>query len=139
MARERLPARARPLRIAAAVLLLALGSAPLLEMAHAARVEHVACPRDGELVDAPPSRAQIAHSDARGSVLPSDPLPAREHGHDHCCLAVRARSSARMSAQAPFAAAIAAVLRVAPPTRDAPRPAPFAIYLLAPKISPPSA
>jgi hypothetical protein len=135
---ESAPGRARPSRITAAVLLLAFASAPLLEAAHAARVQHVACPQDGELIDAAPQKREIAHSDALGSVLPSD-APEREHAHDHCCLAVRARSRARVSAGAPFSgAAIAAVLRASHPTGDAPRPASFALYLLAPKVSPPA-
>jgi hypothetical protein len=128
----------RPSRITAALLLLAFASAPLVEAAHASRVEHVACPQDGELVDAPPQKPQIAHSDDLGALLPSDGS-RREHGHDHCCLAVRARSSARVQAQVPFSDAALAAVPCAAPAEAAPRPAAIALYLIAPKVSPPSA
>jgi len=121
------------------MLSLALCGSPLLEAAHAARVQHVACPQDGEFVDAVASRPQIEHSDELGSVLPGEGGLPSGHGHDHCAVAAQARTRARSTPSSPFVGSALAVKSLAVQrAHDAPRPAQFALYLLAPKVSPPA-
>jgi hypothetical protein len=128
-------------QVTAALVACSISTSPLLEVVHSTRVEHVACPHDGEFVDAPVGRPEIAHSDDRGSVLPGvDPTSGPEHRHDHCFLAPSARSAAGCGSSALFAGRTV-VWASKPLTRssDAPRAAHIALYLIAPKISPPSA
>ena|SRR5437588_7544122 len=129
----------RALRALAATLSVALGGSPLLEAVHAARVQHVACPQDGELIDAVASKPQIEHSDELGSVLPGGSGLPSGHGHDHCALAAQARTRARSAPSSALAGPAPAVTSAALQTaHDAPRPARVSLYLLAPKVSPPA-
>ena len=104
---------------------------------------HVACPEDGELIDAP---AQAPHQHARQAgetraLFPESRLPflPGDAGHDHCAIAAQARANARP-------AGVATVLHPAPRVGVMQFRKPelrslgsLAIYRLAPKASPPQA
>ncbi|HTO98443.1 MAG TPA: hypothetical protein VMK66_15450 [Myxococcales bacterium] len=114
---------------------------PLLESFHSAAVRHVACPEDGELIDARPeaphAHAQVT-ADAPELFAERDPAATNaSENHGHCSIAqqaqVRAREGSRRIA-----------LRV-PPDKAVPRLAfeplrlnGFVLYRLAPKASPPA-
>ena len=128
-------------RATAGLLAAALFAGPLLESAHEASVRHVACPEDGELVDAP---AQPRHAHAPQTNDGPDLFPEREQPatggavHEHCAIALRGHLRARPADAARLAppddvVALAAA-PVAPPVR-----ASAALYLLAPKAGPPQA
>jgi hypothetical protein len=125
--------------LAAALLL-----APVLEAAHEARVSHVACPEDGELIDAP---AQARHDHAReaavGAQLFRERDPAAPAGagsnHEHCIIALRSHLRAReeksLQLSTPYEVAVVS-------TSSASLPVPLrsiALYRLAPKSGPPQA
>jgi hypothetical protein len=126
-------------RGASALLALALFAAPLLEVAHSARVHHATCPEDGELVDVVPQAPEISHSD-EGAVLPGTQDAARAHQHEHCLLAASNRQTrgaqpqVRLWAPSPL---VFAAPRGQP--RSLALPARIPLYRLAPKISPPMA
>jgi hypothetical protein len=126
------------------LLAAALLVAPLLETAHEARVSHVACPEDGELIDVP---AQARHDHARGAGVGAqlfregDPAaPAGTgSGHQHCIVALRSHLRARetsvpkLSTPYQLAAVSTAVAALPVPLRS------IALYRLAPKSGPPQA
>jgi hypothetical protein len=120
-------------------LALALFAAPLLEVAHSARVHHATCPEDGEVVDVVPQPPEISHSD-EGAVLPGTQDAAGAHQHEHCLLAARTRQTRSAQPQVRLWAPSPLVLGAA---RRQPRsvalPARIPLYRLAPKMSPPMA
>ena len=125
-----------------AALALVTFASPLITTFHEATVRHVACPEDGELIEAP---AQAAHQHAQvkgdGAALFSERDPAGPGAssgeHDHCAIAVqshlRAREQSRQRAAIPGARVFAAAT-------EAQEPAglhSLAVYRIAPKASPP--
>jgi hypothetical protein len=109
----------------------------LSSVAHLVQVGHVTCAEHGELVHAEAGGAEPAP--ASDSALPayapvSAPPPA--HGHEHCLVAGLRRDFCVIHDSAP--AAVAPDERpIAGPEVDATRVAPFALFRLAPKNSPP--
>jgi hypothetical protein len=127
------------------LLAVALLVAPLLETAHEARVSHVPCPEDGELIDVP---AQARHDHAPqeagiGAQLFRERDPAAPTGtgsdHEHCIIALRGHLRARaekppqLSTPYEVAAVSTAVASLPVPLRS------IALYRLAPKSGPPQA
>jgi len=125
-----------------AALALVTFASPLITTFHEATVRHVACPEDGELIEAP---AQAAHQHAQvkgdGAALFSERDPAGPGAssgeHDHCAIAVQSHLRAReASRQQPV---------IEPPQSSATAPEPqepaglrsLAVYRIAPKASPP--
>jgi hypothetical protein len=133
--------RLRALGLPLAALLVA---APLLETLHAADVRHVACPEDGELIDAP---VQAAHQHVRGSgdgpQLFSERDPAGPLGtgqeHDHCAIMVQAQLRAREQFRKPFVVQVLELASALPGSQEPPSLRSLALYRLAPKASPPLA
>lgn len=122
------------------VLAAVMAMTPLLGTLHDASVRHVACPDDGELIDAP---AQPAHRHARTTAerafFPEAPLGPSALGtdHDHCVVALHLRGNLGVSPSQPAAAVVS---DGGPPrvewrgTAGAPG---LLLYRLAPKASPP--
>jgi hypothetical protein len=130
-------------RATSALLAAALFAGPLFESAHQAKVQHVACPEDGELIDAPVQAAHHHKSFAgtRGLFAESDPAAPQPSGsdHDHCAVALRGHLRARETE----AQQLSLPLEVAVFTSRIPAlPVLFrsvALYRLAPKSGPPQA
>jgi hypothetical protein len=113
--------------------------------AHMLLVRHATCPEHGELIHPDEDGAAPAHHDAvashdksQGPSIESGPESANGHGHDHCAVLAHRRDSTTL------AAASNCPLPVPPPAlagidghRQILTPASFALYLLAPKNSPP--
>jgi hypothetical protein len=130
-------------RAAAGLAAFALFAGPLFEAAHEASVQHVTCPEDGELIDAP---AQAAHAHApqasEGAQLFSerDQSPSSPgSGHDHCALALRSHvRGCELSAKrlaAPIEGIVLAGVSNARPILTSR----ISLYRLAPKSGPPQA
>jgi hypothetical protein len=133
-------ARSRLLRGVAASLAVTLSGVPLLEAAHSARVRHAMCSQDGEPIDVVPQPPELAHSDEMGAVLPGVRDAAGEHEHDHCCIAPRSRVSGHAGPVArSHAIDVASSGLHVKAQQDFTRPVQFAVYLFAPKLSPPRA
>ena len=131
------------LRACGAALALLTFASPLLESLHEASVRHVACPEDGELIDAPPQAAHQhaqATSDGLSLFAEQDPSAPRSRGgeHNHCAIALRAHLRAREQKRAQVAVDVAEL--VTPPSvpQDSPRLYSLAVYRIAPKASPPA-
>src|SRR3954454_19784055 len=92
-------------RVASALLAVALFASPLLESLHEAQRVHLACPEDGELIDAPMAPAhQHARATGDGPFLfaehdSSSPVSS-EGGHDHCAIVTQAHMRAREKSHA---------------------------------------
>jgi hypothetical protein len=117
---------------------------PLLGSFHEAAVRHVACPEDGELIDAP---AQVAHQHSRasgdGQALfaerdPAGPRPAGQD-HDHCAVVLQAHLRARVQSRGPFVVTAPDASSALSVAHEAPGLRSLALYRLAPKASPPLA
>jgi hypothetical protein len=127
--------------VGAALALLTFAS-PLLETVHEASVRHVACPEDGELIDAPaqaPHQHVLASSDSPALFSERDPAapPVSGQNHQHCVVMLQAHQSAReQSHKLPLITLLdAATATPVPP--EPPRLRSLALYRLAPKASPP--
>lgn len=125
---------------------------PLAGSLHEAAVRHVACPEDGEMIDAParaphrdapassPATARQNATDSTAFSEERDPpaSPLSVQGHDHC--AVMSQADVRAREQSPsFIVTIRAALTAASAVTATPRLRSRAIYRLAPKASPPLA
>jgi hypothetical protein len=129
------------LRVLAAALLVVFGAGQTLPAAHFLLVSHRVCAEHGELVheEHVSSQAGVAASGAaesRSTAL--NPLPSREHAHDHCsALAPLHSQGFALSEQASVSLP---PLCIAESAASVPRHAHRAIALLdyAPKLAPPS-
>jgi hypothetical protein len=129
--------------VGAALALLTFAS-PLLGTLHEVSVRHVACPADGELIDAP---AQAPHQHARASddapalFAERDPAapPESGQGHEHCAVMLQAHLRAREQSHKLFVVTLSDALVVVSAPNDEPRLRSLALYRLAPKASPPLA
>jgi hypothetical protein len=141
--------RAKRARVAfnvwAVGLALVAAATPLLGTLHLASVAHFTCAEDGELVESPfvDHTGDVEHEDGpNGVVLPERHETDRDaaQGHDHCTLALHARSGSRATAAA---RAVFDCARSGEQLRStAPQLAQLraqAVYRLAPKASPPRA
>jgi hypothetical protein len=131
-------------RGAAALLALALFSSPILETLHEADRVHVACPEDGELVDAPVTPAhQHARASRSGPSLfaehDSSGPASSERGHDHCAIASHAHLRGREQSQRLFVPVVLQAGAIASVAQEPARLSGLALYRLAPKASPPIA
>jgi hypothetical protein len=126
--------------LGAALALLTFAS-PLLGTFHEATVSHITCPDDGELIDVPVARAH-GHATATDEGLSlfaerdSAPTPAEGH-HDHCAIALQAHVAARQPAKV-RGVQPTVLVAAAPVPVEQPRLRGLAIYLIAPKASPPA-
>jgi len=122
------------------VLAAVMAITPLLGTLHDASVRHVACPDDGELIDAP---AQPAHGHARTNAerafFPEAPVSASALGtdHDHCVIALHLRGNLGVSASQPAAAVASDGSPPRPELRWTASAPGLLLYRLAPKASPP--
>jgi hypothetical protein len=139
--RERLH---RLFRGTGAALALLTAASPLLGSFHDATVRHVACPEDGELIDAP---VQLAHGHVQAAgdrpTLFAERGPAAPHksdrSHDHCAVARRAHLRGREQSRKPFVVSTPeAVVTVSGPQGPLQLRS-LAVYRIAPKASPPLA
>jgi hypothetical protein len=134
--RSGLRRRARSPKAAALAALLALASAQLGAVAHAALAVHATCPEHGELIEASADARPASATDRTAPALEAA-ARADEHGHNHCALAPAAQARAVVSeppsAQTgpqPETALMAAL--------SAPLRARIEVLRLAPKASPPA-
>jgi hypothetical protein len=136
--------RARPHRVLrgiASALALLTAASPLVGSLHEAGVRHVACPEDGELIDAPP---QAPHqqpgtsTDSPAFLAERDPPapPVSEQGHQHCAVVSQAHLRARQQSRS-FVGTIPDAFTRASAVSATPRLRSVALYRLAPKASPP--
>jgi hypothetical protein len=136
-------ARLHPvLRGVGAALALLTGASPLLGQLHEASVRHVACPEDGELIDAAPQaphQHEQTSNDAPALFAERDPsAPAAPgQGHQHCAVISQARLRAREQSQKLFAVTALHALAAPNVPDGAPRLRGLVLYRLAPKASPP--
>jgi hypothetical protein len=113
----------------------------LSSVAHLVQVGHVTCAEHGELVHAEerapdPALSSPASDAALPAVAPvSAPPPA--HGHEHCLVAGLRRDSCVVQ-ESEVAAVAAGERQVVRLEWAAARVAPFALFRLAPKNSPPA-
>jgi hypothetical protein len=115
---------------------------PILAQAHMLLVRHARCAEHGELVHLDGADGDSIGTGATASsdvttVSSSSPEEAKSHGHDHCAAASARKTQAPVNCPQltlPAASSSAA----APLDPDAPSSAPVALYLLAPKNSPPA-
>jgi hypothetical protein len=131
----------RVLRGAASALALVTAASPLVGSLHAAAVRHVACPEDGELVDAPPQAARQEAGRSTNSPAPlaeRDPpaAPVSGQDHQHCAVVAQAHLRARQQSRSAVGT-IPPVFTPVSAVSAMPRPRTAALYLLAPKASPP--
>lgn len=134
----------RVLRGVGAALALLTAASPVIGSLHEASVRHVACPEDGELIEA---AAQAPHEHAPASIgapaifAERDPADAGGSGrtHEHCAILAQAQLRARPQTRPVFAVTASPALNAAPSPGDAPRFRSLTLYRLAPKASPPLA
>jgi len=125
---------------ATSTLLLA---AQLVALGHLLVVRHTICPEHGEAIHSEsPGDAQTLGSSHEGAAADSTlgaGTPTAEHAHDHClaCTNTRERFALLPALDSMRGALFVATTRPSPATVDA-APA-VAVFLLAPKNSPPSA
>lgn len=131
--------------LASAIALLALVG-QLSTAVHLALFRHVVCLQHGELIHLDESEAGTP---ALAETPPHRGPPERvsfqsrtqsvdDDRHDHCFLAAHRREIAAASRARIAAAKLPPVLRGARIPKDVRRPAPVALFLIAPKNSPPS-
>jgi hypothetical protein len=115
---------------------------PILAQAHMLLVTHTQCAEHGEMLHVDGLHAGDAPVDTRtatdvASVNGDTPLAADSHEHDHCAVA----SGRKTHAAIKTAGGPATAAGDPPPQRAASespaQPAPVAVYVLAPKNSPP--
>jgi hypothetical protein len=129
--------------ISAAIALWTFAS-PLLETLHEADRVHVACPEDGELVDAPVAAAhQHARASRNGASLfaehdSSGPVSS-DRGHDHCAIASQAHLRGREESRKLSVPLLLQAAAVPAAAQEPARLSSLAIYRFAPKASPPLA
>jgi hypothetical protein len=128
--------------VGAALAVLTFAS-PLLESVHEANVRHVACPEDGELVEAP-AQAPHQHAQASGDLAalfaerdPAAPASSGQ-GHHHCAVMLQAHLRAREQSHKRLAVAVLAAVAVASVPDESPQLRSVALYRIAPKASPPA-
>jgi len=126
-----------------AALAVVLLAAPVLGSLHDATVRHVACPEDGELIDAP-IEAPHAHARAPGEArtLFAEHAPAADRSgenHQHCAITLQAHQRAREQHRSRFVVATAGQSLIPSGPPDPLRLHTLAVYRLAPKASPPLA
>jgi hypothetical protein len=138
--------RATVLRGLGAAVSLALFATPLLESRHAATVQHVTCPEDGELIDAGSqgaARAQRAvESPTDGPAVAAEEPAGRTRealDHGHCVIALQSHAKARQAAPARVDLHVVELREVEVSTPAPPELRSVALYRLAPKASPPIA
>jgi hypothetical protein len=126
---------------AAALAVLVL-TGPMLGYVHVLSVQHARCPEHGELLHVEsgvpgvaPAEALVPAGESRAGAR-SD--PAREsHDHDHC-LVTSARKIQAATMTAGAALPLVAPRSPLPAQQDALAEPPIALYVLAPKNSPPA-
>ena len=131
------------IRGAAAALAVLTAASPVASSFHEASVRHVACPEDGELIDAP---AQAAHEHARvkgrGPSLFGERDSTRPEtggaAHGHCAIAVQAHLRAREPARVRVAVDRFATIAPASVPQERLALRRVALYRVAPKSSPPA-
>jgi hypothetical protein len=126
-----------------AALAIVILASPLLGTLHDATVRHVACPEDGQLIDAPVG-APHAHARAAGKLptLFAEHEPAADasgENHEHCVIALQAHQRAREQSRGAFVSATPETSLTASGPRDPLQLHSLALYRLAPKASPPLA
>jgi hypothetical protein len=125
-----------------AALALLTSASPLLGQLHEASVRHVACPEDGELIDAP-SQAPHQHAQtptqAPALFAERDPAAPRTsaQGHEHCAAVFQAHLRGREQSRKPFAVTALHALAAPHVPYGTPRLRGLVLYRLAPKASPP--
>jgi hypothetical protein len=111
-------------------------SPPLVEIGHAARTAHVACPADGRFEDAPDAPALPPHSHSAGAVLPAD-HPADAHSHHACDATPAARLRIAAACASRSHVLQLALARSIVPACEPPRISAVDLIRIAPKLSPP--
>jgi hypothetical protein len=125
--------------VGAALALLTFAS-PLLASLHEAKVRHVTCPDDGELIDAPAQAPRHAEGSSNSAAFfaerePEAP-PVAGQGHEHCAVMLQAHLRARERSR-PLAVRVLTALVVVSVPVETPRLRSIELYRLAPKASPP--
>jgi hypothetical protein len=114
--------------------------------AHMLLVRHATCPDHGELIHANEEggsasieRGQLANaSEEQVPAFEARRDAASEHGHDHCAVLANRRDSTTLTAaQSPVLIGPPGLSGIQDHQEDL-RPVSFALYLLAPKNSPPA-
>jgi hypothetical protein len=123
---------------AALALLCVVG--PILGYAHMLLVAHVQCVEHGELLHvaaatAVETRANAGRRTAEPSVDSRSDVESESHEHDHCCVASARKTQAAVDSVRPVA--VATVQPAHPMSERAVACPPVALYVLAPKTSPP--
>jgi hypothetical protein len=124
-----------------AALAIVILASPLLGSLHEATVRHVACPEDGQLIDAPVG-APHPHARAAGegpALFAEHGREADASGENHCVIAVQAQQRAREQSRGAFVSATPETSLTASGPRDPLQLHSLALYRLAPKASPPLA
>jgi len=127
-----------------AALAMVLLAAPVLGSLHDATVRHVACPEDGELIDAPISSPH-AHARATGEArtLFAEQAPAADasgENHQHCAITLQAHQRGREQQRSTLVVATPEASLIASGPADPLRlHTLLAVYRLAPKALPPLA
>jgi len=124
-------------------LALLTGAAPLLASLHNTVVRHIACPEDGELIDAPAGpphhhgRVGLEAASVFSEDEPSAPHAAgADHGHCTIALLGHVRAVEHSSGQR---ASISFARSESPSIPNEPQSHGLATYRVAPKASPPAA
>jgi hypothetical protein len=103
---------------------------------HFALVRHATCPEHGELIHQPEGAPlRDAPSDAPSLRDATDDSP---DGHEHCLFSCIRRERATLAELEPAIRQLAPTADATVRERRAPRPASVALFLLAPKNSPPA-
>ena len=105
---------------------------------HFIAVPHSTCQEHGELVHEP--SAQQTHDHApllRARFAAEAPEELEQHEHDHCVLSMHGRDRSTLSARQPVPGAPHQALRPVVALTDRAAQPSVALYLLAPKASPP--
>jgi hypothetical protein len=113
---------------------------PLIATLHEASATHAFCPEDGELVDVAVQPAHAANLTGDGPELVREqPLAPEPTGgdHNHCIFAVFF-AHATASFSRPAAIVGTSTLAITAVLPEPPRLRSYALYLLAPKASPPA-
>jgi hypothetical protein len=124
----------------ATVLVAVMAISPVLGALHDASVRHVACPDDGELIEAPVQRAH-AHAPAgkERALFPELPIAPSAPGadHDHCAISVHSRGTFGVTSSRPASGFFAPAATPSSAVPEQPGTRELALYRLAPKASPP--
>src|SRR5712671_1284532 len=131
--------RLAPTRLAT-VLAAVMAISPVLGALHDASVRHVACPDDGELIEAPVGRAHAhARAGEERALFPELPIAPSAPGadHDHCAIAQHLRGSFGVTVSQPATGFLGGGATQPADAPDDSTPRRLALYRLAPKASPP--